>query len=91
MSKEDIIKKYKEKLEEELGRSVISPVTSREYKQFKKEMMSKKLSIYEKLCNISEKILKIKPDKKKKERFFRSLLIYATWKLRQKEQYHSRY
>ena len=67
MSKEDIIKKYKEKLEEELGRSVISPVTSREYKQFKKEMMSKKLSIYEKLCNISEKILKIKPDKKKRE------------------------
>jgi len=67
LSKEDIIKKYKEKLEEELGRSVISPVTSREYKQFKKEMMSKKLSIYEKLCNISEKILKIKPDKKKRE------------------------
>ncbi len=39
--------------------------SSREYRIFKDEIMPKHMSYYEKLCNFSEKILKIKPDKKK--------------------------
>ncbi len=64
--KEEIIKKYKERLETELGISITKPI-SREYKQFRKEVLPKKLTVYEKLCNISEKILRIKPGFKKSQ------------------------
>ena len=40
-------------------------VQTREYLEFKKELMPAHFNIYEKLCNISEKVLKISPDKKK--------------------------
>ena len=36
-----------------------------EYQEFKKQYMPKHLSLYEKLCNFSEKIIKISPDRKK--------------------------
>jgi len=64
----DLLQKYKAKLSEQLDIStedIIKPTWSREYKQFKKEYIPKKLGIYEKLCNISEKLLKIAPAKKK--------------------------
>ncbi|KYK25966.1 hypothetical protein AYK26_01660 [Euryarchaeota archaeon SM23-78] len=41
------------------------PLTSREYKAFKKERMPHHLSFYEKFCNWSEKILRAEPEKKK--------------------------
>ena len=41
------------------------PLTSREYTAFKKENLPHHLNFYEKLCNWSEKILKVEPDKKK--------------------------
>lgn len=64
---QDLFAKYKKKLSEQLD---ISPeaspkIYSREYKEFKHEMMSKKMTFYEKACQFSEKILKLKPDKKK--------------------------
>ena len=41
------------------------PLTSREYNEFKKESRPHHLTLYEKLCNQSEKLMKIDPDKKK--------------------------
>ena len=36
-------------------------VFSREYEIFRNEMLGKKTTIYENLCNFSERIVKIKP------------------------------
>ena len=57
---------YKRQIEKELGaRTFHSQVKSKEYQHFKEAYMPRHLTLYEKLCNLSEKILKIKPDKKK--------------------------
>ena len=65
-----IVEKYKKKLKVDLsGKSekkkeeVKTPI-SREYIQFKNEIMPSHLNFYERACNISESLLKIKPDKK---------------------------
>jgi hypothetical protein len=66
----DVLQRYKEKLKEQLDISpeaISRPTWSREYKQFKKEYISRRLSLYEKLCNISEKLLKVAPGKQKAE------------------------
>src|SRR3989344_717682 len=59
---------YKNHLEKELGakleESPSKPVT-KEYQDFKAEFLPKHMNWYEKLCSISEKMLKIKPDPKK--------------------------
>ncbi|MBU1204955.1 MAG: hypothetical protein KKA61_00365 [Nanoarchaeota archaeon] len=63
----EILSKYREKLNEELNTPIEETrkeITSREYSDFKKEYLPKELSLYEKLCNLSEKILRMKPDKK---------------------------
>jgi len=63
----EILSKYREKLNQELNipiEEARKEVTSREYSDFKEEYLPRELSLYEKLCNLSEKILKIKPDKK---------------------------
>jgi hypothetical protein len=61
----NLIAKYKGKMEKQLGTPVKSktevPIFSREYQEFKKELMPARMTLYEKLCNKSEKILKIKP------------------------------
>lgn len=61
-----LIDLYKRNLERELGVKVekSSQINSREYQQFKEEFMPTHLGWYEKACNISEKVLRIKPDKK---------------------------
>jgi hypothetical protein len=73
---EDIIQKYKKRLSEELGENepgsanfelTSSKVTSREYEEFKQDILPNHFGWYEKACNLSEKILKIKPDGKKAE------------------------
>ncbi len=63
----DLLEKYRRRVEEELGTHIEAPpkTSSREYQQFKSEYMPPHISYYEKLCNLSEKILKVKPDKKK--------------------------
>ncbi len=61
-----LVEKYKEKLSNELSeepsRSI--KVTSREYDEFRKGMLPPIMNWYEKGCQISEKILNIKPDPK---------------------------
>ncbi len=62
-----ILSKYREKLNEELKipiEETRKEITSREYVEFKKDFLPNELSIYEKLCNLSEKTIKIKPDEK---------------------------
>ena len=61
---------YKKNLEKELGAKIEVPQsqsTTKEYQEFKAEFLPKHMTIYEKLCNLSEKLLKIKPDAKKAE------------------------
>ena len=65
---QQILEKYKHRLNEELGASEDAPmpvINTREYQQFKDDILPGHFSYYEKLCNLSERILKIKPDKKK--------------------------
>jgi len=59
---------YKSHLEKELGAKLEEhpqKPTTKEYQEFKEEFLPKHMGVYEKLCNISEKILRIKPDQKK--------------------------
>ncbi len=56
---------YKRNIERELGTKLPEKgVESREYHDFKRDFMPPHLTLYEKLCNLSEKIIKAKPDKK---------------------------
>ena len=66
---EDILKKYKEKL----GDKFDTGGFSREYKKFKFEHVEKKLSLYEKLCNLSEKIVKIRVEDKKRNKLLEDI------------------
>ncbi|MBR9690066.1 hypothetical protein GOV08_00085, partial [Candidatus Woesearchaeota archaeon] len=50
-------------------------ITSAEYQSFKEEYLPRHMSLYENACNWSEKILKIKPDKKKEEKIQESIDI----------------
>ncbi len=75
---QQIMSKYKRKLKEQLDvpiEKIPKVVFSREYKDFKAEYMPKNLSIYEKLCNISEKILKVKVSEKKEKALQESINI----------------
>jgi len=64
----DLAEIYKNHLEKELGAKVEdfpAKPTTIEYQEFKSEFLPKHMTLYEKFCNLSEKILKIKPDEKK--------------------------
>ncbi|MBN2457654.1 hypothetical protein JXB31_00815 [Candidatus Woesearchaeota archaeon] len=68
----EILEKYKNKLKSELGvetgeqeEGEIENTSTKEYKDFKNEMIPVHFSIYEKACNMSEKIFRIAPDEKK--------------------------
>ncbi len=68
----DILKKYRARLESELGEKPVSyseekPRVSINYLQFKKENLPAHFSIYERFCNRAEKIVKINPGKKAEE------------------------
>jgi len=64
----NLVEFYKKQIEKELGARTYHPkLKSKEYQIFKKENMPRHISLYEKLCNLSEKILRIKPDKKKEQ------------------------
>lgn len=66
----DLMQIYKKHLEKELGAKVETQPTkptTKEYQEFKAEFLPRHLTIYEKLCNFSEKFLKIKPNPKQAE------------------------
>ena len=63
----ELVSKYKKELEQKLGqRESIEarPITTKEYQQFKHEFMPTRLNLFEKACNFSEKLIKLKPDAK---------------------------
>src|SRR3989344_6940121 len=87
--KEDLIRKYKECLSRELGvhedafekkqppkADAYAKKYSSNYEQFKQESVPKKLTIYEKLCNISVRIISINPGKKRFDEL--SKLVYLS-------------
>ena len=65
---EDILEKYKHKLEERSGEGF-----SGEYRKFKEEQIGKELNFYEKGCNFWRKILTIKPNEKDNETLWESI------------------
>ncbi len=78
MEKDDYLKlleKYKSKIKEEFGdHPVTTPkVTSKEYHQFKQELYPGRYTLYEKACNFSEKILKMKVSGKTAEKLVKDI------------------
>ncbi|MAH33492.1 hypothetical protein CL615_03810 [archaeon] len=72
----DLVAAYKRQIEKELGaKTSHSKVSSREYNEFKRAYMPKHMTLYEQLCNLSEKILKISPDKKKEKDIIENINI----------------
>ncbi|PIN76902.1 hypothetical protein COV17_00435 [Candidatus Woesearchaeota archaeon CG10_big_fil_rev_8_21_14_0_10_36_11] len=67
--------KYKAKIKEEFGEAPVKgvEVSSREYTEFKEELYPTHYSFYEKMCNLSEKILKLKVDPTKTEKYQKSI------------------
>lgn len=67
---EDLKKKYEDKIKEELGEKPDNTpkVVTREYKQFRKEILPPHMSRYEYFANLSQQILNIKPDKEEEKK-----------------------
>lgn len=76
---EELIAKYKERLKQELiapsEKTGIQPITSREYEEFKASYMSKNMTLYERLCNFSERLIKLRPDKKREAELIEAINI----------------
>lgn len=71
-----LVQKYKERVRKEFGaESVPSQGTSKEYREFKEEFYPKHYSFYEKWCNISEGILKVKADPKKAKKLAKEIKL----------------
>ena len=76
---EDLIVKYKERIKKDFGDQAANPVTppskitSKEYSQFKSELFPKHYGFYEKMCNSSEKILKMNVDGKQAKKIQKHL------------------
>ena len=65
---QDLIQVYKKRIGKELGeRTYQEKTVSKEYQEFRKEFMPMHLTLYEKLCNLSEKILKNKGRQKERK------------------------
>ncbi len=61
MDYDEIRQKYARILEHEIGKPRME---TKQYEEFRQQYLPKKLNLYEKACNISEKILAVSPDKK---------------------------
>ena len=64
---QQLLEKYKQRVQAEFGAKPSSSpkITSKEYSEFKEELYPAHYSWYEKACNLSEHILKLKADPKK--------------------------
>lgn len=60
----ELIQRYQKQINSQIGGTQTESLESTEYLQFKKEIMPQRMSLYEKACNLSEKIIKISPDQK---------------------------
>src|SRR3989344_530209 len=79
MAQEDLVNKYKKRLNQEFGEQppvdISRRVLSYEYMKFKKAFIPPQLSWYEKACQISEQIIKVKPDPKRAAELEQALQI----------------
>ena len=67
---QQLLEKYKARIKEEFGEhAVLTPqkITTKEYADFKRELYPARYSFYEKSCNFSENLLKLKADPKTAE------------------------
>jgi hypothetical protein len=75
----NLVNKYKGKVEQELNISLATkqqqPIFSREYQEFKKEFMPARLTLYEKMCNLSENLVKVKPKPDVEEKLKKSIKV----------------
>jgi len=64
---QQLLEKYKSRIKEEFGEAPLREpkISTREYTEFKRELYPAHYSFYEKACNFSENLLKIKPDPQK--------------------------
>jgi len=64
----DLVQKYTKRVETQLNVPIASlseqPISTKEYQEFRKQYLPGQISLYESLCNKSEKILKVSPGKK---------------------------
>tara|TARA_Y100000310_G_C20687265_1_gene819885 strand:- start:1730 stop:3940 length:2211 start_codon:yes stop_codon:yes gene_type:complete len=74
---QDLMEIYKRNLETELGRKVEpkNENISIEYLKFKKAFTSPHLTLYEKLCKFSAKVLNLKPDEKRAKEIYDAINI----------------
>jgi len=70
---DDILEKYKKKLDQQINPEFDEEAFSREYSKFKKELTGENISKYERFCNISEKILKIGANEKNRAELLESI------------------
>ncbi|MBW2987903.1 hypothetical protein DRJ48_00130 [Candidatus Woesearchaeota archaeon] len=81
VNEEDIIEKYKRRIASELlGKEdtqgqLTRKITTQEYQEFKRRFLPKPLSIYEKACNIAERVLKIKPGEPERSNLLEAITI----------------
>lgn len=62
----DLLNRYKSRIEQQLeGHLEDTLPKTRDYQDFKKEIIPPHMNAYEKACNLAEKILKVKPGQKK--------------------------
>jgi len=78
----DDIKKILSKYERKLGKATASDpfrysatVTTKEYATFRKEILEHKVSYYEKLCNFSERLLRVSTKKKDMQKLQKSITL----------------
>ena len=66
---DSVIQKYRKRIKDQIAvapeENWVEEIDTKEYRQFKKELLPAHLSRYESYCNKAAKILNIRPDKKK--------------------------
>ncbi len=70
MVDDELLQKYRRQLESQLNvnpEDLRSEIHSKNYQDFRKELLPKKVNWYEKLCNSSEKLVQFKPNKKARD------------------------
>ncbi|HLC90215.1 MAG TPA: hypothetical protein VJI15_00445, partial [Candidatus Nanoarchaeia archaeon] len=68
---QELMQKYKDKIKKEFGEDVSKApavVSSKEYNEFKRELYPARYTMYEKACNFSDQLLKMKIDPKRAEK-----------------------
>lgn len=74
----EVLRKYEERFGREIGRPDFiksTRVVSREYEIFREEALEGDVTFYEKMCNFSEKIIKINPSEEERKRLEESIRV----------------